>query len=151
MWSLLGTHNSVPTSSWGFAVVDEALDLLGPVECSSASSFVPQPAIVKHAPAGHDDATQPAVEHSLFFPSCVSVALTRSSHIVVLINELSGCNCNVPSWVVESRVGTITQSEVKSGPKHRENKKTTKAKTRQKQKTNQTTQTAKRALTSQLQ
>ena len=88
---------------------------------------------------------------SIFFPSCASVALARSSHIVVLMNELSRCNCNVPHWGVESGVGTITQSEVKSGPKHRENQKTTKAKTTQKQKTNQTTQTAKRALTSQLQ
>ena len=48
----------------GFAVVDEALDLLGPVEGSSASSSAPQPPIVEHAPAEHSDAMQPAVEPS---------------------------------------------------------------------------------------
>ena len=62
----------------------------------------------------------------LFFPSCASVALARSSHIVVLMNELSRCNYYVPHWGVESGVGTITQSEVKSGPKHRENQETKK-------------------------
>ena len=92
-----------------------------------------------------------SVALAIFFPSCASVALARSSHIVVLMNELSRCNCNVPLWGVESGVGTITQSEVKSGPNHRENQKTTKAKTTQKPKTNQTTKTAKGALTSQLQ
>ena len=43
-----------------------------------------------------------------FFPSCASVALARSSHIVVLINELYRCNYNVPHWGVKSGVGTIT-------------------------------------------
>ena len=60
-----------------------------------------------------------------FFPFCASVALARSSHIVVLMNEFRRCNCNVPLWGVESGVGTITQSEVKSGPNHWENQKRT--------------------------
>ena len=49
---------------------------------------------------------------AFFFPSCASVALARSSHIVVLMNELCRCNCYVPHWGVESGVRTITQSEV---------------------------------------
>ena len=32
-----------------------------------------------------------------FFPSYTSMALARSSHIVVLMNELSRCSCNAPS------------------------------------------------------
>ena len=56
-----------------------------------------------------------AVSCLFFFPSCASVALARSSHIVVLMNELTRCNFNVPPWGVESGVRTVTQSEVLSG------------------------------------
>ena len=68
-------------------------------------------------------------ESGSFFPSCASVALARSSHIVVLMNELTTCNFNVPPWGVESGVRTITQSRVLSGPtkeKHKPKAKTTK-------------------------
>ena len=57
-----------------------------------------------------------------FFPSCASVALARSSHIVVLMNELFRCIFHVPPWGVESGVRTITQSEVLSGPKNKKHK-----------------------------
>ena len=52
----------------------------------------------------------------IFIPSCTSVALARSSHIVVLMNELLKFIFYVPPWGVESGVRTITQSEVLSGP-----------------------------------
>ena len=61
-----------------------------------------------------------------FFPSCASVALARSSHIVVLMNELCRCNCYVPHWGVESGVRTITQSKVKPGSKNRKSQEATK-------------------------
>ena len=51
-----------------------------------------------------------------FFPSRASVALARSSHIVVLKNELFRCIYNIPPWGVESGVRTITQSEVMAVP-----------------------------------
>ena len=77
----------------------------------------------------------------LFSPSCASVALARSSHIVVLMNELYRCSCYVPHWGVKSGVRTITQSKVGSGPKENKSKqqqsknhtKTQKTKTSQKQ------------------
>ena len=48
------------------------------------------------------------VDHEpvLFFPSCASVALARSSHNVVLMNELSRYISYVPPWGVESGVRT---------------------------------------------
>ena len=77
----------------------------------------------------------------IFFPSCTSVALARSSHIVVLMNELYRCSCYVPHWGVKSGVRTITHSKVGSGPKEnkskqqqsKNHKKTRKTKTSQKQ------------------
>ena len=62
---------------------------------------------------------------SFFFPSCASVALARSSHTVVLMNELPRCIFCIPLWGVESGVRTITQSEVLSGQKEM-NRQTTK-------------------------
>ena len=50
------------------------------------------------------------------------MALVRSSHIVVLMNELFRCIFYVPPWGVESGVRTITQSEVLSGPKDKKHK-----------------------------
>ena len=69
------------------------------------------------------------------------MALARSSHIVVLMNELYRCSCYVPHWGVKSGVRTITQSKVGSGPKENKSKqqqsknhtKTQKTKTSQKQ------------------
>ena len=60
--------------------------------------------------------------NTFFFPSHASVALARSSHIVVLMNELFRCIFNVPSWGVESGVRTITQSEVLSVLKDKKHK-----------------------------
>ena len=82
-----------------------------------------------------------------FFPSCASVALARSSHNVVLMNELSRCISNVPPWGVKSEVRTFTQSEVLLGqPKNK--KHTNKAKPQNKA---QTKNPARKALTIQLQ
>ena len=50
----------------------------------------------------------------LFFPSCASVALARSSHIVVLMNELFRCLFYVPPWGVESGVRTIRDNTISS-------------------------------------
>ena len=61
-------------------------------------------------------------EQMLFFPSCASVVLARSSYIVVLMNELTRCKFYVPPWEVESGVRTITQSKVLSGPKKKKHK-----------------------------
>ena len=58
-----------------------------------------------------------------FFPSCASVALARSSHIVVLMNELHGCIYCIPLWGVESGAQTITQSEVLSVQTKNQNRK----------------------------
>ena len=66
------------------------------------------------------------IKKEVFFPSCASVALARSSHIVVLVNELFRCIFYVPLWKVESGVRTITQSEVLSGPKDQRHKSKTK-------------------------
>ena len=48
--------------------------------------------------------------------------LARSSHIVVLMNELSICMIDVPPWGVKSGVRTNTKSEVLTGPKITKNK-----------------------------
>ena len=37
-----------------------------------------------------------------FFPSCASVALARSSHLVVLIERISKCIHYIPLWGFES-------------------------------------------------
>ena len=64
----------------------------------------------------------PSAVPTFFFPSRASVALARSSHIVVLMNELYRCNCYVPLWGVKSGEGTITQSNVRSGPTENQRK-----------------------------
>ena len=66
------------------------------------------------------------IDDSAFFPSCTSVALARSSHNVVLMNELSRCISYVPPWGVESGVRTFTQSEVLSGQTTKETQKQSK-------------------------
>ena len=70
------------------------------------------------------------------------MALARSSHNVVLMNELSRCIFYVPPWGVESGVRTFTQSIVLSGKTGR-HKNNTKPKTQ----TQNPQNPAKRALT----
>ena len=88
---------------------------------------------------------------SIFFPSCASVALARSSHIVVLMNELSICIINVPPCGVKSGVRTNTQSEVcqaKTDKTQNQNKatKTNTNKNRNKKNTKDSERTEKTAL-----
>ena len=61
-----------------------------------------------------------------FFPCFASAALARSSHSVVLINELANAWSNVPPWEVKRGARTITQSKVLIGAETKQN--TTKGK-----------------------
>ena len=112
----------------------EAASLIGETKEECEPSRSPMSCQADKRKTAQTKQTQKQTEHPkksapiFFFPSCASVALARSSDIVVLMNELSRCNYYVPHWGVESGVGTITQPEVKSGPKHRENQETKKTK-----------------------
>ena len=61
-----------------------------------------------------------------FFPSCASVALARSSHLVVLMNELRKCIHCIPLWGFKSGAKSL-QSGASSKTKNqqRHNKKQT--------------------------
>ena len=69
---------------------------------------------------------RPAILHGFFFPSCASVALARSSHLVVLMNELRKCIHCIPLWGFKSGAKSL-QSGASSKTKNqqRHNKKQT--------------------------